>query len=90
VDATGYLPVGLPIRADGTPVSAGGQTLIGGGLLGPEAVGPFAAGTDPDVFANVIVDGPVNKDMIEDNLGRVLSANELAALALAVGLELID
>jgi hypothetical protein len=89
VDAQGYLPVGLPIEADGTTVDADLGTLVGGGLLGPEAVGPFPADTEADVFANVITSGQVNQDMIEDNLGRALTAFELTALAAAKGITLV-
>lgn len=75
-DANGSLPVGLPIKADGTPVAAGTDVLFG--LIGPEPVKLGAA----DHFGNAFVSGTFNRDMIEDNLGRALSANELAALAL--------
>ncbi len=75
-DADGVLPPGLPIRTDGAPVSGGTDALIG--VIGPE---PIKIGTD-DIFANVITSGNLNKNAIEDNLGRSLSANELAALAL--------
>jgi hypothetical protein len=32
-------------------------------------------------FGNMIFSGPLNRDAIEANLGRVLSANELSAIA---------
>jgi hypothetical protein len=74
VDDGGSLPPGLPIRVNGTPVSGSGQAVYG--LIGPE---PIAIG-DEDIFANIILMGAVNRNMIEDNLGRALSANELAAI----------
>lgn len=73
-DAMGVLPPGLPIKADGTPVTGAGQVVKG--LVGPEPA-PLGGADD---FVNVILTGPVNRSMIEANLGRVLSANELAAL----------
>lgn len=73
-DADGYLPPGLPVLLTGAPVSGAGQTAV---VIGPE---PVKLGS-VDLFANVIIDGPLTRDAIEDNLGRVLSANELAALA---------
>lgn len=75
VDADGYLPPGLPLLAAGGPVTAAAQTATG--VVGPEAVELGSA----DHFGNVFKDGPLNKDAIEDNLGRALSADELSALA---------
>ena len=76
-DVNNSLPVGLPIKVDGSPITAGTDVVFG--LIGPEPVKLQAA----DHFGNVFISGSFNKDMIEDNLGRSLSANELAAIALA-------
>ena len=73
-DADGYLPPGLPIAADGTPVGSSEDAC---GIIGPEAVKMGSA----DHFANMIFTGPVNRNAIEDNLGRALSADELAGIA---------
>ena len=73
-DADGYLPPGLPLQADGSPVDASSQTAVY--VVGPEPVKVGAV----DHFGNVILNGILVRDAIEDNLGRVLSANELAAL----------
>lgn len=75
-DADGYLPPGLPMQADGSPVDGASQTAAY--VVGPEALKLGTA----DHFGNVILNGILVKDAIEDNLGRVLSANELAALTL--------
>lgn len=75
-DANGTLPVGLPVLATGVPVT--GTTDAVFGLIGPEPVHLEAA----DHFGNVYISGNFNKNMIEDNLGRALDANELASLAL--------
>lgn len=81
-NADGYIPPGLPLQADGSAISAGSQTAAF--VVGPEAVKEGAA----DHFGNVFLDGVFNRDMIEDNLGRVLNANELAALT-AGGFKLV-
>lgn len=75
-DANGSLPVGLPILVTGAPVT--GTTDAVFGLVGPE---PIALGA-VDHFGNVFISGTFNRQMIEDNLGRALDANELASLAL--------
>jgi hypothetical protein len=82
-DADGYLPPGLPLQADGSPVDDAAQTATY--VVGPEAVKLGTA----DHFGNVILNGFLVRDAIEDNLGRVLSANELAALT-AGGFRLVS
>lgn len=82
-DARGYLPPGLPLQANGLPVTGISQTVVC--VVGPEAV---LLGT-ANIFGNAIFTGMLNVDMIEDNLGRALNANELSALALADAIVLI-
>lgn len=82
-DANGSLPVGLPITTAGIPVASGTDVIAG--LVGPEPVKLGAA----DHFGNIFISGSFNRDMIEDNLGRALSANELAAIALVGAIRLI-
>ncbi len=84
VDADGFLPPGLPIRKTGAPAT--GTTDVMLGVIGPEPVKLQAA----DHFGNVILSGNLNRDAIEDNLGRALNANELASLALVGAIRLID
>lgn len=79
-DAGGSLPVGLPVKVDGTPITGVGQATFG--LIGPEAVKLGSV----NVFGNVIIAGAVNRDMIEDNLGRALTADEIASLPAAIRL----
>jgi hypothetical protein len=81
-DADGYLPPGLPLLATGGPVTGAAQTAVY--VVGPESV---KLGT-VDHFGNVILNGFLVRDAIEDNLGRALNANELSALT-AGGFKLI-
>jgi hypothetical protein len=69
------LPPGLPVLATGLPVSGAGQSAYG--IIGPEAQKLGSVNR----FGNMIFSGPLNRDAIEANLGRVLSANELSAIA---------
>lgn len=75
VDSDGYIPPGLPLQASGAPISAVDQ--VAKYVVGPEPVEEGAA----DHFGNALLDGALNQDAIEDNLGRVLTADEIAALA---------
>lgn len=70
-DAAGYLPAGLPVNAAGQLVLT---TVPVHGYVGPE---PVKLGT-VNVFGNIIRAGGLNRDAIEDNLGRVLNTAELA------------
>lgn len=76
-DVNGYLPPGVPLQASGVPVTntATVGTQVVAGVVGPESVKLGAA----NHFGNAILTGVLNRDAIEDNLGRVLSANEIAA-----------
>ncbi|MEO5772708.1 MAG: hypothetical protein ABIQ32_01140 [Sphingomicrobium sp.] len=74
-DADGNLPPGLPVLATGGPVSGAAQSAYG--LIAPE---PAKLGTI-NRFGNMLYSGGLNRKAIEANLGRVLSANELSAIA---------
>ena len=74
-DADNNLPPGLPLLSTGGPVSGAAQSAYG--IVGPEK----AYLGSSNRYVNVIMTGPLNRDMIEANLGRVLSANELSAIA---------
>lgn len=81
-DADGYIAAGTPVDAAGAAVPAtAGATAYA--FVGPEAVRKAAAGATP---GNVILTGVLNRDAIEANLGRVLTATEAAT---AAGLRLI-
>jgi hypothetical protein len=86
VDSDGYLKPGVILRNDGTPISGTSQTAFGM-IRYPIKV---AAGNDStslnagrDIPVPVVVDGIINQTLVADLLGRVLSANELAALVAA-------
>lgn len=75
IDADGNIPVGLPLKADGTLADGTTDEAIFG-VVGPEPADGSANGP-----VNCFLDGALNRDAIEDNLGRALNANEVAALA---------
>lgn len=81
-DADGMIPPGLPLQASGAPVSGAGQTVTD--VVGPGAVRLGAA----NHFGNTIKAGHLVRNAVEDNLGRVLTADELSALA-AGGFKLV-
>lgn len=89
VDADGYLKPGVMFKSDGT--QADGSGFIYG--VNPEAI-PIGHATIPPTDASlladtatvpvgVVVSGVLNRDIIEDNLGRALTGNELTALGTA-------
>lgn len=85
VDSNGYLKPGTIVKADGTLIT-GADQLAFGMVRHPIKV---AAGNDStslnaatDIPVPVVTHGIVNQTLVADLLGRVLSANELAALVL--------
>jgi hypothetical protein len=77
VDAKGYLKPGVPVNKTGDLVTAGfvfGVTI--------EATKIAEDNTDlantPDTFVAVETSGLVNRDIVEDILGRALTAAEIA------------
>lgn len=76
-DADGLIPVGTPVDNTGAavPATAGSKAFA---FVGPEPVKKNAAGVTP---GNVILTGVLNRDAIEDNLGRVLTATEADVVA---------
>lgn len=89
VDADNMVRPGLPLAKDGSTVGSG--VAVYGVVL--EAT-PLKHATDPATNASLAADtgtmqivvgthGVVNRDVIEDNLGRALTADEIAGFALA-------
>lgn len=89
VDADGWLKPGVPFKQDGTLADGSGHIYA----VNPEPQN-LRLDTVPPTNASLAADtktwplgmgtmGTVNRDVIEDNLGRALTANELTAFATA-------
>lgn len=84
VDADGYIKPGVPLAKDGTIVTS--TVPVWGVTIEPIKVA--TGGTDAildaatDCFVTVGF-GLCNRDVMEDNLGRALSADEIAGFDLA-------
>jgi hypothetical protein len=89
VDADGWLKPGVPFKQDGTLADGSGHIYA----VNPEPQNLHLA-TIPPTNGTLAADtktyplgmgtmGTVNRDIIEDNLGRALTANELTAFATA-------
>lgn len=79
IDADGYLKPGVPFLATGLMVTAGltyGVTIEAVKVAAGNAAGDISGATD--CFVAVGTHGVVNRDIMEDNLGRVLTAAEIA------------
>lgn len=85
VDANGYLKPGVPLSAAGALVGAAtavfGVTLEAIKVALTNAAGDLTAAGTVEVAVGTI--GQVNRKIMEDNLGRVLTANEIAGFAVA-------
>lgn len=85
VDADGFVKPGLPFAKDGNLITAG--IAVYGCVI--EATKIATGNTDAildattDCFITVGTHGVVNRDIVEDNLGRALNADEIAGFALA-------
>lgn len=84
VDADGYIKPGVPLAKDGSIITA--AVPVWGVTIEPIKVA--SGGTDAildaatDCFVTVGF-GLCNRDIMEDNLGRVLNADEIAGFDLA-------
>lgn len=85
IDSYGYLKPGVPFAADGTTVGAGeyvyGVTVEAVKVANDNATATIAALTTQQVALAII--GMVNRDVVEDMLGRAYTAAEIAGFALA-------
>lgn len=85
IDAYGYLKPGVPLRETGVLLGSGhlvfGVTVEAQKIIADNESATIAAGTDCFVAVGTI--GQVNQDIIEDNLGRALTADEIAGFNLA-------
>lgn len=85
VDDDGVLKPGVPLKEDGTLADGTAGEHIFGCVAEATSVADDNANlaTDPDVEVAVATIGQVNRDALEDNLGRALTANEVAAFGAA-------
>jgi len=88
IDTYGYLKPGVPLTQAGLLVGAGGfvfgVSIEGSRVANSNSAADIAAVlAADDPFAVVATIAQVNQDIIEDTLGRVLTANELAGFDLA-------
>jgi hypothetical protein len=81
VDTRGYLKAGTPFRRGGLPITAPAQVVFG---VVVETVrihtnNTTLAATTRDIDVALMTIGQVNRKILEDSIGRVLTADELAA-----------
>lgn len=83
VDEFGYLKAGVPLAKTGILVGADPAFVYGVTFeaqkivpANPTDVSLAAVTADPIITVNTI--GHINRDVLEDNLGRALTANEIA------------
>lgn len=85
VDLNGYLKPGVALARSGALVGSGvvvyGVTVESIKVAASNSSADLAAGGSPEVAVGRI--GLVNRKIMEDNLGRVLTAAEIAGFALA-------
>lgn len=87
VDQNGYLKPGVPFKSGGVLLDGTVGEFVWGCVIeatkvaDSNAAADLAAATDIDVALAVI--GVVNRDIVEDNLGRALTANEIAGFGAA-------
>ncbi len=84
LDTAGFLKAGVPFLKTGLLVTAGavfGVTIESIKIAASNSAADIAAAVDP--FVTLGTFGTVNRDVAEDNLGRVLTAAEIAGFDLA-------
>lgn len=85
IDANGFLKPGVPFAKDGelvgSTVPVYGVTIEAIKVAAGNASGDISGAVD--CFVALGTHGIVNRDIAEDNLGRVYTANEIAGFALA-------
>lgn len=82
VDQYGYLKPGVLVQASGVPVNGVTQIAYGAVIEATKVAdnNGAALATAPDIDVAVGLWVLLNRDILEDLLGRVLSADELAAI----------
>lgn len=83
VDANGYVKPGVIVQANGDIITGVSQIAYGAIVEAVKVAADNQAATlaaAQDIPVAVAVGCLINRDIIEDSLGRALSANELAAI----------
>lgn len=82
VDTEGYLKPGVPLTIAGALIGASNTARVGVTVEAAKIVpaGTTLSGVTSDPFVAVAFTAAVNRDIMEDNLGRALTANEIAGL----------
>ena len=86
VDANGYIKPGVLLQQNGDLISGASQIAYGAVVEAVKVADGNQAGDlsgASDVMIPVAIWCLINRDILEDSLGRVLSANELAAVDIA-------
>lgn len=89
VDAKGYLKPGVPFKLSsgvGVPPTGGyvyGCVVEATKIVAENPTNVSLAADTSDPFVACVTHGLVNRDILEDNLGRALHADEVAAFAAA-------
>lgn len=92
VDAKGYLKPGTPFKlvgVDAVPLDGTAGEYVYGCVIEATQIVPVAptnatlGAVTADPFVALNTQGLINRDILEDNLGRALSAAEIAAFAAA-------
>jgi hypothetical protein len=84
VDAKGWLKPGVLVLAAGTPVTGVSQVIYGAVVEAVKLADSVAGlASAPDVDVTVALFCLINRDLLEDSMGRALNANELAAVSAA-------
>lgn len=82
VDALGYLKPGVPFTKAGILVTTGnvyGVSIEPIKIAADNATATLSAATD--CFVALGTHGVINRDIVEDNLGRALTANEVTGFS---------
>jgi hypothetical protein len=82
VDSKGYIKPGVPLTIAGALIGSSNTARVGIVVEATKVAeaGATLSGVTLDPFVAVAFGGTVNRDIIEDNLGRAVSANEIAGL----------
>ena len=89
VDVNGFLKPGVPFKEDGTLCDGTGGEFVYGVVVAPTRIvgkNPTNESLGADTGRQLVTVGTigvVNRDIVEDTLGRALTANEIAAFKAA-------